>query len=286
MASNCPKCDRKLKLTDMNPKCPGCNANLLYYKIEERLEVDALNAEIEHAHTQKKLDVAKASMIGSPLSIVRLVLIVLTIGALFLPLATISASGPYFDNNNTFTILSIVESLMEFDFGAFGLIGSNVLGNAVLLFAISIACVALAAVMALIQLAVSFLSCSPRGFSRNVTLASLGIVFSIAASIVFNMFLKAINEALPNFVTGSVNFGIYVVAGMFFLLLALNIYIKVKGGIKVKYKPCYIGREQILYEEFVEKYGEGSITLETVIENSDEFLASRQEVFEEVEANA
>ena len=49
----CPKCGRKLKLTDIKPTCPGCGVNLLYYKIEERLEVDAINAELEHAKTQK-----------------------------------------------------------------------------------------------------------------------------------------------------------------------------------------------------------------------------------------
>ena len=81
MASLCPKCGRKLKLTDLKPQCPGCGTNLLYYKIEERLETDALNAEIEHAHTQKKLDRAKAAMVGSPLAIARLVLYVLIVAA-------------------------------------------------------------------------------------------------------------------------------------------------------------------------------------------------------------
>lgn len=69
----CPKCGRKLKLTDIKPTCPGCGVNLLYYKIEERLEVDAINAELEHAKTQKRVDRAKDAMFGTPLAIVRLV---------------------------------------------------------------------------------------------------------------------------------------------------------------------------------------------------------------------
>ena len=40
MVSQCPKCGRKLTLRDLKPQCPGCKTNLLYYKIEERLEVD------------------------------------------------------------------------------------------------------------------------------------------------------------------------------------------------------------------------------------------------------
>ena len=93
MASFCPKCNRKLKLTDLKPTCPGCDTNLLYYRIEERLEVDALNAEIEHSRTQKMMDRAKAAMIGSPWAIVRDVLLVLVIATFLLPLAHLSAAG-------------------------------------------------------------------------------------------------------------------------------------------------------------------------------------------------
>ena len=52
--ANCPKCGKKLGITSIKPECPNCGVNLLYYKIEERLEVDAINAEIEHAKTQKR----------------------------------------------------------------------------------------------------------------------------------------------------------------------------------------------------------------------------------------
>lgn len=283
MASFCPKCNRKLKLTDLKPTCPGCGTNLLYYRIEERLEVDALNAEIEHAHTQKMMDRAKAAMVGSPWAIVRDVLLVLVIVAFLLPLATLSASGPYFERETTYTAIELVTTLMEFDFGALGLVGSPIVGTTTLLFAGSIVCVALALVVALFQLVFSFLSCSKRGFSRNVIFAVLGIVFSIGASVLFNMFVDSMNEVLPGFMSGSVNFGIYVVAGMFALVLILNVVIKVKGLVKVEYTPCYIGKEQMLYEEFVEKYGKERVTLEMVMAHHDEFMV-KKELPEEVNA--
>ena len=189
MASTCPKCNRKLKLTDLKPTCPGCGINLLYYRIEESLEVDALNAEIEHARTQKKMDRAKAAMVGGPMAIVRDVLLVLVIAAFLLPLATLSASGPYFERETTYSAIELVTTLMEFDFGALGLLGSPIVGTSTLFFAGSIVCVALALVVALFQLIFSFLSCSKRGFGRNVIFAVLGIVFSIGSSVLFNMFV-------------------------------------------------------------------------------------------------
>ena len=277
MVSQCPKCGRKLTLRDMKPQCPGCKTNILYYKIEERLEVDALNAEIEHAHTQKKMDRAKAAMVGSPLAIVRIVLLVLVIAAFMLPLAKMSAQGPFFESSTTYSAVQIVNSLMELDFGIMSLINSPIFGSSTLYLALSIVCVVLAALMALIELIVSFLSCSPKGFGRNVTLSTLGIVFSVAASVLFNMFLKAMTAVLPGFATGSVGFGIYVVAAMFALVLIINIVIKATGGIKVNYKPCYIGKDHMLYEDFVEKYGVDKVTLEMVVENAEKFMKPQKE---------
>ncbi len=277
MASTCPKCNRKLKLTDLKPTCPGCGTNLLYYRIEERLEVDALNAEIEHARTQKMMDRAKAAMIGGPFAIARDVLLVLVIVAFLLPLATLSASGPYFERETTYTAIELVTTLMEFDFGAIGLISSPIVGTTTILFAGSIVCVALAAVVALLQLIFSFLSCSKRGFGRNATFSILGIIFSIGAAVLFNMFISSMNEVLPGFMSGSVGFGIYVVAGMFAVVLALNIFIKVKGCVEVKYTPCYIGKEQMPFEDFVAKYGTDRVTLDFVMEHHDEFMTKKSE---------
>ena len=85
------------------------------------------------------------------------------------------------------------------------------------------------------------------------------------------------NTALPGFTSGSVSFGIYIVAALFAASIILTVVIKVTDGVKVNYKPCYIGKNQIPYEEFVEKYGDGRISLETVIAKADEFLKTPEE---------
>lgn len=288
--ASCPKCGMKLKLTDIKPNCPHCNTNLLYYKIEERLEVDALNAEREHAHTQKKLDRAKAAMAGGPFAIVRDVLLVLTICAFLLPLAKLSAVGPFFSEtgeiSKTFGAIELVTDLMEFDFGALGLVGSKIVGGTTILFALSIVFIALALVMALLQLIFSFLSCSPKGFVRNTIFAVLGIVFSIGAIVTFSLFLTSMEKVLPGFMGGSIGFGIYVVIAMFLLVLALNIFIKVKDAVKVTYKPCYIGKDNMLFEDFVEIYGDKEIDLDMVIANADKFMKTKEEIEAEKLAEA
>ena len=257
--SDCPKCGKKLKLTDLKPTCPHCGVNLLYYKIEERLEVDAINAELEHAKTQQRIDRAKASMVGSALTIVRIVLLVLAVGLLFLPLAKLHLVGPYFDNNITINAIEIYNrvSAMDFD-GLFGMFGSPVLGKTMIFFAASVVTVALAAVCAILELVLSFLSCSPKGFVRNVIFSVLGMVFTAASIVTFSTFLKGIKAALPEAVDGSVQFGAYLAILGFALVLAINIVIKVKG-VNVKYKQSYV--DSVPYETFVEKFGVKKYTL-------------------------
>ena len=272
----CPKCGYKLKIFDLKPECPKCGVNLLYYNIEERNEVDALNAEIEHAHTQKKLDRALASYTGSVLAYVRDALLLLTVVAFLLPLCKMSASGPFFDDSKTFTAIQVVEDLLDSNLKALdmivGLVDSPIVGRTTTLLATSLVFLAGAALMALLELIFSFLSCSKRGFLRNAIFSSLGIIFSIGSAVVFNIYLKEVDVLLPGLMSGSVAFGIYIVAAMFALVLIVNIVIKVRGGIPVKYKQCYVGRDAMKFEDFVAKYGDHKITLETVLANRDEFM--------------
>lgn len=271
--ADCPKCGKKLKLTDLKPTCPHCGVNLLYYKIEERLEVDAINAELEHAKTQKKIDRAKASMVGSALTIVRIVLLVVALGMFFLPLAKMHITGPYFDNNITINAIEVYNrvSAMDFD-GLFVLFNSPVLGKSLILFAASVVTVALAAVCALLELILSFLSCSPKGFARNVILSVLGIVSTVASIVTFSMFIGNIKAALPQVVDGSISFGAYLAIVGFVLVLAINIVIKIKG-VNVKYKQSYV--DSVPYETFVEQFGIKKYTLKDVEEIKDRIAEYR-----------
>ena len=82
--ATCPNCGHKLRITDWKPDCPNCKVNLVYYGMDEKLQDDADKAEAEHARVQKKIDRLKASFVGSPLTLARLILSALTLGPLFL----------------------------------------------------------------------------------------------------------------------------------------------------------------------------------------------------------
>lgn len=260
--SVCPKCGRKLKITDIKPTCPGCGVNLLYYKIEERLEVDAINAELEHAKTQKRVDRAKDAMFGTPLSIVRLVLLVLVVGMFFVPLATFHAVGPYFDKTTTLNALGIYNTVSGLDFdGMFVLAGSPVLKTSFMFLAISAVTIVVSVLCALLELIFSFLSSSPHGFSRNITLASVGIVSAVASLVTYKKFLANIESVFSGIIDGSVKVGIYLVIAAFVLCIAINIVIKVRNK-PVKYKDTYV--DSVPYEVFTEHFGVKKYDIESL----------------------
>lgn len=62
MKDVCPKCGAKISKFYFKQYCPECGVNLMYYKLDERLEQDAENAEKEVRDMWlfvKKLDKAK-----------------------------------------------------------------------------------------------------------------------------------------------------------------------------------------------------------------------------------
>ncbi|MBR3835506.1 MAG: hypothetical protein IKJ69_01800 [Clostridia bacterium] len=265
----CPKCGKELGLFDMKPECPKCGVNLLYYKIEERLEVDAINAELEHAKTQQRIDRVKNAIWGSPLSIVRIVLILLIVGTFFLPLATLHTVGPYFEENVTFNALEIYNKVSAMDFdGLFGMFGSPLLGKAFIFLAVSMVTIVLAVLCALLSLILSILSSSPKGFARNLSFAIIGIISTVASIVCYNLFISNITPVLPGLVEGAVGFGAYCIIAAFTLVIVINVIIKVKG-INVKYKQSYI--DSIPYEVFVEKFGIKKYDLQAVEAIKPEF---------------
>ncbi|MGI6248018.1 MAG: hypothetical protein ACOYJX_01240 [Acutalibacteraceae bacterium] len=240
--ANCPKCDYHLKITDWRPNCPSCGINLVYYGMEERLLADAEKAESEHAHFQKKVDRAKASFVGSKLAIARIVFTVLPLACLFLPWAKMAISGPYFKHDVTVNMLKLGMKVAELDFGGLlELIGSPIVGTPFAMFGVALVLMLLTAVVSFFGILLLFLSCSPKGIVRNITLGSLGLVFTGVATYLFTQFNTSFTDIFVSGYSGKLQFGIFVLMAAFLGVIAINIVIAKTGGIPVKYKQTYIG---------------------------------------------
>ncbi len=255
--ANCPKCGRKLTIFDWKPNCPGCGVNLVYYGMEERLLNEADAAEAEHARLQKRIDRLKAAFVGSKLTIVRIILSVLPIAMLLLPLCNVTYSGPFIEKTttavNAIEIYNLVSSL-DFD-ALFTMIGSSVLGTSFIGYAGALVCILLSLVMVIVSLVMLTIACGPKGNPRNITLNSIAIVFAVASIFFFNSFSSNISAVFPEFISGSIGFGIFAYIAALAALLAINIVIA-KKGINVKYKQCYVGG--IPAEEYFELVEKGT----------------------------
>ncbi len=255
--AKCPKCGYKLKITDWRPECPKCGVNIVYYGMENQLLDDADSAEAEHAHFQKRLDRLKASFIGSKFTIIRIILSLLPVGALFLPLAKIAYSGPFFGDKsvavNALEFYNFVSGL-NFD-SLFAMLSSKIMGNYFIFFALSVVFLLLSVVLIVVSFLCLTMACGPKGNKRNITFNVLMIVFAVLSIIFFVLFNSGIHSVFPTLYSGSIGIGAFVYLLTLVLLLAINIIIALRKD-EVKYKQCYIGG--IKAEEYFELVENGT----------------------------
>ncbi len=86
MNNQCPKCGGKISPFYLRQNCPHCGVDLLYYQLEERLEQDAAESARQEARLKHFVEILKASSVGTPLHIVRLVLFFTPLLSMCLPL--------------------------------------------------------------------------------------------------------------------------------------------------------------------------------------------------------
>ncbi len=261
MAEFCPKCNYKLKLTDWRPECPKCGVNVMYYGIEDRLREEADRAEYAHAKSQPKFDRLKFSLIGHPLSIVRLVLGLLPIVATLLPMGTVNYILPYLEKNTTVNLISIVTFIIDNGFDVdllMKLLGSDLVGTAMIYWAVALVCLVLMVVLTLVGFFLLTLSAAKKGIVRNITIPSIGIVLATVAFVFYNLMISELTSALPGIFTGTVNPAAYIVAVLLFVvMIAVNVIYK-KKNIQVKYKDV---------SEFLLPYNERPSTLAKKAQN-------------------
>ena len=234
--ANCPKCGRKLHLYDWKPECPDCHVNMVYYRANEKLLADSEAAEIEHAKSQPGIDRAKAAFFGSKFAIIRIVLSMIPIGALFLPLW--KAVGA--DGTHSFNAMDIYKVISEVPVG-------KIFGNAVKgdLAALGTAGMLISAVLILVGVICLFMSLGKHGRLRNHIINGVKLAGALLGAVAGTLAFKA--PATETSVLGSDCASASVGIGMILyllLIIALIVYNEVlhkKGLIKIKHTECLIG---------------------------------------------
>ena len=234
--AHCPKCGKKLKLTDISQFCPGCGVNMRFVNFEENFYKEAKIAELSQANMHLKVRHLKAAFKGSKLAVARLIVMILPIAALLVPagrfVLTIpflkdasydfSALGIYnmFTNNVLDYVLKMTSSVL--DPAAFGALRTALFAYAA---------VAVFGVLVLLTSILCFISYKNM---QKVTagVACAGILASIVTMILISGFAKKAQNSL--LLEGKSGWGLLVAIAMFGVVLAVNILLSIKG-IPVEY---------------------------------------------------
>ncbi len=239
MAEYCPKCNYKFKPTDWRPECPQCGVNVLYYGVEDRLRAEADKAELEHAHMQPRFDRLKASLIGHPLAIVRLALGLLPIAATLIPSGKLSYVLPFATQTKEVGLIGVINFLTGADLDT-GLLtnlwNSPLVGKGMVCWTVSLLSFLLMLVVALVGFFLLTLSCSPKGFRRNIAFPVTGMALATVSFASYAVMVKTLTAELPGIFSGTVAPWAYLLVMLLFAaMIAVNVIYK-KKNIPVKYK--------------------------------------------------
>ena len=225
--SCCPSCGRKLHIYDWRSECPGCGTNLNYYNSNTILLDEAEKAEKEHALFQPKVDRLKAAYAGSVLCIIRIILTLLPVGALFLPLIK-TESG----NLSVLPVYELINSKG---------IGNIITGTFSSKLNLSATFLLLSAVLIIVSLILISMSLGKHGKIRVMLTYGIIELFSIISLVSLITCKKSEMieiDGIKSTVSPGVGAFLYVI--LLAVLFIYNVFL-IKKGIKVKYTPCLIG---------------------------------------------
>lgn len=228
--AKCPQCGKRLRIYNWKPNCPECGTNLNYFKANERMLDESEKAEIEHARFQPKVDRGKAATISSKLSIVRIVLSLLPVGALMLPLCKLTA-----DSVKSINAVSLYKFISSADLGA--IFGGVFSGD---LLAVSVVVLLLSVVMILVNLVCLIMSLGKHGKTRNYIICSVMTGCAVLSTVFLAVFSKNPSSVIGQYESAAVGIGAFAYVFACALLFGWNIFL-FKRGISFKYTQCYIG---------------------------------------------
>lgn len=228
--ARCPKCDRKLHIWNIKAECPDCGVNIANYDWENRLEQDAIEAEIAFAKLRETLKRFKYSFVGTKLRIARIPISVLPLFSFLLPLGTLAVSIPFCEESFSLNAITIVMNILNFDIlGIFKAPGSEIIGDTALYFMLSLLFVVLSALSLLVSLV--FLLLNFKKFnSKGLFLTNLvASAMMFASAFCFNSFSSMMEAStLADAINCGPSWGVFVSGALFLASSITNLLVSLQ----------------------------------------------------------
>lgn len=228
--ARCPKCNRKLHVWNVKAECPDCGVNIANYDWENRLEQDSIAAEAAFAKLHETMRKFKFSFVGTKLRIARIPISVLPLFSFLLPLGTLAVSIPFCEETFSLNAITIVMNILNFDImGIFKAPGSEIIGDAALLFLLSLLFVVLSVLSLLVSLV--FLLLNFRKFnSKGLFVTNLvASAMMFASAFCFNSLSSAMAAStLSDAVSCAPSWGIFVGGALFLASSITNLIVSLQ----------------------------------------------------------
>ena len=221
----CPKCYHVLNFWNIKAECPHCGVNIPNYNWEERLDEDARNAEVAWTKFRRFTGNFKSALFGSKLRIVRFICTFLPLIALVLPLANYTINLPFINGSATnLTLLDFtLNTLLTLNWGSLlSLVSTQNLGTPVLLLMLAILLLYLAVVFGVLNFIFVLIKAPSLKAGANMALCIGSLLCFAFAGILFMLSVSQIGSTTAVFISGTIQYGLFVGIALFGLNVALN----------------------------------------------------------------
>ena len=109
----CPNCKNEIGRFELAPNCKHCGVNIFYAQQEALLTEDAKKCELEYAIFHILTAKLKNAFVGGKVQIMRIIAMVLAIGAIFVPFATVEANFSMFSAKISFGAWGIYQAFTD-----------------------------------------------------------------------------------------------------------------------------------------------------------------------------
>ncbi len=221
----CPKCYGILNFWNVKAECPYCGTNIPNYNWEERLDKDAANAEVAWKKFRRFTGNLKSALFGSKLRIIRFICTFIPLVALVLPLASYTLNIPFVSSSaQNMTLLDFtLNTFLTINWGSLlGFAGSSTLGAPVLMLMIAVLCLYLAVVFGVLNFIFVLIKAPSLKAGANIVLCVSSDVCFIGAGVLFTAATAIASDISASFISGTVQYGLFVGIALFTLNIVLN----------------------------------------------------------------
>lgn len=209
--NKCPNCGEKLSPFYLKQECPKCKANLLYFRLEDRLEQDRIKAEKEVNAVNAFLYRLKLSSVGGVWQIVRLVLFFTPLLWMLLPVFTLNQGNSSFTFTLQGLIIGFIKGELQFD---------AVLNNK--LYLLPLLTMVFVIVFSLAVIISSLFSCGKKSLIRNIILSAVNLaVLSVMTYLCVSSGLK-------------IGTGLYIIFAEYIITFAMHYVCNTKIKLRIE----------------------------------------------------